>query len=165
MNNSGVQNYLNTLIFCVVAKTITVLVLGLLVFPAVRRYAMFLLTIEVGLVLIIFHAMWKISSYDKRMAKEAEQIRTSSMNAVSCPDYYTRGVDEENVNVICTNKYATPDGRLEYKFKTDASIDVIPIDDIFRKKTLEDACKLVVTDTDMYNSIPWTDIKSKCDVI
>ena len=127
---------------------------------------MFLLTIELGLVTIILYAMWKMSRYDKRMAKEAEQLRLSTMNVVSCPDFYTRGVDEENIGIVCTNDYTTPDGRFNYKFRTpDPSLDTLPIDTMFKKKTLEDACKMMLNDTDHYENIPWTDIKSKCDVI
>lgn len=165
MNNTGVQNYLNTLIFCVVAKTITILVLGLLVFESVRKYVMFLLTIELGLVVIVIYALYKMAKYDKRMAKEAQQIRLSAMTAVSCPDYFTRGVNEENDGNVCLNEYKTPDGRFIYKYKGDSKIDKIPIDSMFRKKTLEDACKMVMNDSAVYKSIPWTDLKSKCDVI
>lgn len=165
MAQTGVQNYLNTLIFCVVAKTISILVLGSLVFKQVRPYVMFLLTIELGLVVVIVYSMWKISSYEKRMAKAADEIRQSSLMAVSCPDYYTRDVDDEQVNNVCTNGYTTPDGTFTYKFVGDKAIDSIPIDNMFRKTILKDACKMVIHDTDVYSTIPWSDLKPKCDAI
>lgn len=166
--NYGVQNYLNTLIFCVVAKTITILVLGLLIFEPVRKYVMFLLTIELGLVVVIIYAMRKISSYNKRMAQDAEQLRLSTVNSVACPDFFTRGVGEEGYDIVCKNEYNSPDGKTQYRFiaGSQSTIDVIPVDEMFRKKTLEDACKMVNVDgSDAYASIPWTDLKSKCDII
>lgn len=180
--SSGIQNYLNTLIFCVVAKTITVLVLGLLVFKAVRKYVIFLLTIEVGLVFIVIYSMIKIARYDKRMSVEAEKIRLSSINSISCPDYYVRGPSEKDPSVtVCKNEYATPDQRSVYKFQFETStagesnidLNLIPIDDLFRKQTLEDACKLVSNSTietasgikSVYEQVPWTDLHPKCSII
>ena len=162
--NTGVQNYLNTLIFCVVAKTITVIVLGSLFLQAVRPYAVFLLTIELGLVTIVIWSLIKIRNYDKRMAKEAEDIINSAVNSVSCPEYYVRSVDEEDIGTVCLNGYLTPDEKYEYKFKGDASIDAIPIDEMFRKQTLEGACTIIDASPSL-NSIPWTDIRSKCAIL
>lgn len=88
---TGVENYLNTIIFCVVAKMITIIVLGLIILPQVRAYAIFLLTIELGLVTIIIWSLWKISRYEKRMAEELQKIRESSMTTLACPDFFERG--------------------------------------------------------------------------
>lgn len=162
--NTGVQNYLNTLIFCVVAKTVTVFVLGALFLHAVRPYAIFLLTIELGLVVIVIWSLIKIRNYDKRMAKEAEEIINSAVNSVSCPDYYVRSVDEEDIGTVCLNGYTTPDEKYEYKFKGDASIDAIHIDQMFLKQNLGGACAIVDANSSL-TSIPWTDIRSKCAIL
>lgn len=182
MADSGIHNYLNTLIFCVVAKTITVLVLGLLIVKSIRKYAIFLLTIEVGLVFIIIYSMVKIARYDKRMSKESEKLRLSSINSISCPDYYVRGPSTTDPSTtVCKNEYATPDQRTVYKFQFEPSVagsnnidmNEIPIDELFRKQTLEGACSLVSNSTvvtgtgikSVYEQVPWTDLHPKCSII
>lgn len=162
MGTTGVQNYLNTIIFCVIAKTVTVIVLAGLFFEPVRKYAVFLLTIEIGLVAIVLWALIKMKRYDEKMAKEAESIMNSAVKSLSCPDYYVRTVDSED-SIVCTNGYLTPDEKFEYAFKGDTSINSITIDEMFRNQTLEGACGIMnSSDNAQFAAIPWTDIKSKC---
>jgi hypothetical protein len=163
---SGVQNYLNTIIFCVVSKTLAVLILGLLVFEKVRQYAILLLTIEIGLATIIIWSVWKISRYDKRIAQEAEDMKKSILTSVACPDYYTRSTNADMSGSICTNTYVTPDQKFTYKFldsDKQQEIDSIDVDSLFHKKTVDDACSVLVSSEseDKY-PIPWTDLRSKC---
>ena len=176
-SSSGVQNYLNTIIFCVVAKAVGILVLGLILFPAVRPYATFFLTIELCLVIIIMWSIYKISKYDKRMAQEAEDIKNSAMTTVLCPDYYVREPNADMTGSICKNGYTTPDKRLTYRFLDDsktAQIDAIDIDTMFQKKTIDEACAMLsgggaasgsnVEGVAQFSAwpIPWTELRSKC---
>lgn len=166
----GIQNYLNTIIFCVVAKAISIIILGLLVFPAIRHYAIFLITVELGLVFIIIWSMVKISNYDKRMAKESEDIRKSALTSVSCPDYYVKESNADMTGSVCKNGYVTPDNRFEYKFirpeGNEHEIDTIDVDTMFLKKTVDDACTMISAAPGASGwPIPWTDLRSKCSDI
>lgn len=161
---SGVQNYVNTVIFCVVMKIISIIVLGLILLNKVSESTIyFLITIEIGIVVIVIIALAEISKYEKRLAEEAKNILNSKINVISCPDFYTRGTDGN-----CANKYVTADGKFEYTIRSGENI----ILSNYVNKDIETICKSFNNDAFVKNpngastqKIPWTDISSKCDII
>jgi hypothetical protein len=173
MGKSGVQNYLNTIIFCIVAKTITVFILAFLVNEKVRWFSFFLLTIEVGLIVVIITSLITIARYDKRMGKMANDLRTSVLTNIDCPDYYVRGISPTSSNVECRDGFTTPDNRFTYSFtnsnifpdRTDryASIRTIDLDANFNNKSFTTACDTLTGSNVGYSNISWTDLRSKCE--
>lgn len=153
--SKGMTNYLNTLIFSIIAKGITVLLLVLLLFKPVRKYAYLILTIEVCLVVIIAAALITISNYEKDKAKQNETLLRSKVEVTSCPDYFIKDVTGDGT--ICKNTYTTPDGRFTYTFGGKP----INLDTTFQNKTFEQSCA-VTTEGD-FKLFSWTDLKTKCD--
>lgn len=163
-NSYGVQNYLNTLIFCVVAKTVTVVLLSLMVFEKVRYFAFLLLTVELGLIIIIISALIVISSYNTKVTKMQESYGKSKFAALACPDYYMRNI--ENDETYCEDTYKTPDNKFIYKFSESMSTPEyrnyakkIPIDST---KTVDELCQKIATAPE-FKEFSWTSIKSKCN--
>lgn len=163
MNSYGVQNYLNTLIFCVIAKTVTVILLSLLVIEKVRYFTFMLLTIELGLIAIILSSLYVISSYNEKVTKLQEKYGKSKISMLSCPDYYVKTIDDGKT--YCQDIYKTPDNKYVYKFADSMSTNEyksyakkIPID---TDKTMDEICQNVTTSPE-YNELSWTSIKSKC---
>lgn len=160
-NNRGITNYLNTLIFCIIAKAVTVILLVMLLFHAVRKYAYLILTIEVCLVAIIIGALIVITKYEKRKAKQAEALLTQKIELTTCPDYFIKDVTPEGT--ICKNQYTTPDGKITYIFGN-TNTKPINVDATFANVTMDKACNIVQSEAD-FARFAWTDIKTKCDVM
>ena len=162
-NEGGVRNYLNTLIFCIVAKGVTVLLLIALFFEPVQMFAYFVITVEVFLIVIIVLSLISINKYEKQRRTAMENSLQRNVYIQSCPDYYVSKVDQEN-NIICNNVYDTPDGRFSYEIghNNPPNIKTIEINnEEYRKKkiTYEEKCNSLITD---YANIPWTDLKANC---
>jgi hypothetical protein len=160
-NSYGIQNYLNTLIFCVVAKIVTVILLSLLIIEKVRYFSFMLLTIEIGLIAIIVSALFVISRYNKKYQKMQNEFRKSKVSVLACPDYYVKTSQEGST--YCEDIYKTPDGKFIYKFSEDLPnyFARIPIESDFIKKTVEEVCQL--TNESNYANMSWSSLKSKCN--
>lgn len=163
MAKTGIQNYVNTVIFCVVMKIITIILLGLMVMGFVNdKILYFLITLEIGIVVIVIAALANISAYEKRIQKETKNVAQAKMTILSCPDYFT-----QTANNMCQNTYTTPDGRYTYTLK-DASN--LALNDYLNKPTSESCDKFTAAATSLTNGnlsykFPWTDMASKCDVL
>lgn len=158
--SGSVQNYINTLIFAIVAKAVTVLLLGLLFTDIGKMLAFFILTVEFGLVTIIVISLWQIYAHDKKRDKEVANLRKAKVNINQCPDYYTKMSDGKD-GVECDPVYRTPDGAFEYTFTTPK----FPLS-TFKGKTFTEVCDIVQKENPSdgidFTEIPWTDIKAKC---
>lgn len=159
MSSQGVQNYLNTLIFCVVAKAITIFILAFMVNEKVRYFAFFLLTVEVGLIIIIVAALIIISSYDKKMTEQKDKFNKSKFSAITCPDYYIQ-TSQDGLR-YCEDSYTTPDKKYTYIFNltSDGYLSKIPLETDFQSKNIEEICDKLQS----YSNLSWTSVKSKCN--
>ena len=165
------KSYLNTLIFTVVAEGISILIIGLLALEVVRPFSAFLMTLEIGLIFIIIWTLYAIKKYQDKMSKQFKHLRDTRVTNVSCPDYFTRKADEDG-NLICENKYTTPDGKFEYTFNNQKQIgkaagnmndiNEINMKDVFDEKKLQDICDNELSSSGIYKNIPWTGIKTSC---
>lgn len=158
--SANVQNYVNTIIFCVVMKIVSVLLLAVILMGWADRIVYFLVTIEVGIVIVVILALWNIRKYEKQLEEEAKNMLKSTLTNVICPDFHT--LDEET----CEGNYTTPNGRYTYQFiggKTSVTMSN------YQGKQLETIC--TTFHNDAYNvdegtyKYPWTDLSSKCDVV
>jgi len=161
MANTGVQNYLNTLIFCIVAKAVTVIMLVLLFTKVGKPLAYMILTLELGMVSVIIFALVQIRKYEKARAAQYEQFLRSAAQVTTCPDYYVREADVYDEST-CKNSYRTPDNKYEYIFQ----VPSFTIDKVFTNKmTYADACLRVTASNPTgpnFNQIAYTDLKDKC---
>lgn len=160
--NTGVQNYVNTLIFCLVAKGVSIAVLILLLLEWGQKYAYALITVEMMLIIIIIVSIYRVASYEKRIIKKREEMLLSTDTVGSCPDFYTRNF--ENNMTTCKNSYTTPDGRYTYTLGTDAlsSINLNYISNN-NQRTLQEVCDIIGnTKADYNTSVSWTSLKPRC---
>jgi hypothetical protein len=159
--NTGIQNYLNTLIFCIVANAVTIILLGVLFTDFGQTVAYLIITIEFGLITLIVVSLWQIYKYERDKKKELDDLKKAKVSINTCPDYYTRMVNEESRDVTCKNQYTTPDGNFEYTFATSE----FPVDKVFTNNVFSELCtrmKLDSTSGPNFNDTAWTDIKAKC---
>lgn len=165
------KNYLNTLMFTVVAEAISVLIIGLLAFEAISPYSAFLLTLEVGLIIVIIWTLYAIKRYQDKMNKQFKILQETKVFNVPCPDYFVRDSDDDG-NLLCKNGYTTPDRRITYTFFPDRNADkesdafrkisTIDMKNTFEDKSLQDVCKSQFKDDGDFVNIPWTSIKPNC---
>ncbi len=162
------QSYLNTLVFTVIAEGITVLVIGLLVIPFIRPYAPFLVTLEIGLIVVILWTLYAIHRYHRLMARQFRLLKNTRVMNVPCPDYYVRDADDDG-NLVCKNEYTAPNGRLKIKFmpngddqSANEAIDEIKINDVFQDRTLQDVCQKELSSEGVFAKIPWSSMKPNC---
>lgn len=155
---NNINNYLNTLIFCVISKMITILVLTFLLNEKVRYFSYLLLTVELGLVTIIVSALYVLVSYDKKMSKKQDEYNKNILSNLSCPDYYVQTID--NNNIICTNVYITPDNKFKYEFNA-GSNQTIQLESNFQKKSIEDICNDIQDSS--YSNVSWTTLRPRCN--
>ncbi len=161
IEQGGVTNYLNTLIFCIVAKAITICMLALLLFDWGKRLAYLILTIEVGLIAIVIYALWSISQYEKKVRKAREDMLKGDANITTCPDYFTKNVItnvDGTTSTVCESMYAAPDNRTTYNF----DIQNINMTNELSRKTLQEACTYVGDKKKNFQKVAWTDLKSRC---
>ena len=163
MASSGIQNYVNTVIFCVVMKIICILMLGAMLLGYINESIVyFLITLEIGIVAIVIAALWNISSYEKRLAKETKNLLNSKMTLLTCPDFHTQ--TDKN---MCVANYTTADGKFTYSFAgSNVSLGN------YLNKPIAEACQNMTKEVSFTDPgkatvylYPWTDLETKCDII
>lgn len=173
--------YLNTLIFCVVACAIIVTFLILMFAPGTSEFIFLLITIDIGLVIIVFYSLSRIINYEEKREETTELIRNNpskrdkqleDLKVMACPDYYSRSVRDGVV--YCKNGLDMFDPitlarqqTIQY-VKADATTtspnppvppSEINLTTLVEEKTVQSVCnKMVQT----YNMIPWVSVKAWC---
>ena len=192
-NNS--QTYVNTMVFAIVSGIVSVALLVALYFvESLNAYIFAIATIEIGLLLIIIFSLYSIIAYESNVRKAINNAGKNSIAANSCPDYYTMRFGANGVtDNTCRNTFSgkTPQG-LRYvmfyvpstKYESTGQGRAVrftgnPADGSIKIKSLEeipmtDACKIIQglpaeSDVDKKSannySIPWTDLRPKCESI
>ena len=164
MASTGVQNYVNTVIFCVVMKIVALIVLGLILMGYVGESVVyFLITIELGIVVIIIASLANIAAYEKRIANEAKNLAKAKMTLLTCPDFHT-----QTQNNMCLSNYTTPDGKYTYTYIGGSNVSLAD----YLNKPVNEACDMMNRDMTyldqskgMIYRYPWTDLSTKCDVL
>ena len=102
MATKNQSQYINTMVFCIVAGIISLMLLLLVLNSSdvVGAYTPLVITIEVGLIIIIIAAIWKIISYEHDVFVAAKNSYNARLNVTSCPDYWTQN------GLVCTNSYS-----------------------------------------------------------
>lgn len=148
--------YTGTLIFCIIAAVVSVVIICLFFFINVQPVKFMLLTIELILIIIIVHSILTIIFYEKSIKKYNEAAHDQEIINLGCPDYFTRRKD--GTTNLCENIYDTKKNMIVIGEDTIS----INISDMGKKTTYE-ACKEY--STQYANSLPWTDLKSSCETV
>ena len=155
------QQYVNTMVFCIIAGIISVMLLVLITTASerVRAYSPFIITIEVGLVLIIVAAVVRLIMYERTQLKSSKLGAQNRLSVNTCPDYWTR---TGNTCVNGFNSLANPSVTYQITGTADANKSemrtTLSLDD-YNNKTIQDACTHVAA----HVQAPWTDVRAVCD--
>jgi len=167
MADDSIKNYLNTLIFVIIAKACIVGLLVLLIFDFGWNMSFLILTIVIGLTVIVTVALVDIYVIDKKIRAAQVAMAIAKPILDICPDYFVRtlNTDQEsaaNGNVLCAPQYSGSDGRYSYDFSQafQGTMDLDAIKTPY--KTMNDMC---FGEQNNYKGISWTDLKGKCGVL
>lgn len=159
-----INNYLNTLIFCIIAKAVSVGLLVLLITDLGWDFVFLIMTVELGLIIIVIYSMYTIYKIDKKIKQAYEDSLKEKPKIETCPDFYVRDVvsDEtaNNGHTICKNVYTSGDNRYTYRFPYSDNIDLNAINT--SAKTITDVC---ANNQHTYDTISWTDFKARCGIL
>lgn len=101
MQNS-IINFINTLVFAIVASTVSVGILFMIVANVFPEYFLMMIIVEIGLVCLIFWALASIVNYDVKGKTAADAAAVGNLN-VSCPDYFKAVYDPTTGKIISCN--------------------------------------------------------------
>ena len=150
------SQYMNTMVFAVVAGVISLLLLLLIMRASdtVRQYSAFVITLEIGLVIIICTAVYRIISFERAQLAAQKAGFTTTMPVSTCPDYWTRGGGD-----VCVNTF-NADPRYSYRMTgVDANTAQVQIKlGDYDGRSIADVCSRVKANV----KAPWTDVKSVC---
>jgi hypothetical protein len=164
------SQYINTMVFAIVAGIISLMLL-LLVMNAnemVREYSPFIITFEVGLVIIIVIAIWRIIAYESKIKKDNANGVNQKLHVDSCPDYWTRfgnsciasqeipGTFGKTIRVLGPVVGPVPD--------ISAPVSTIKITD-YDNQSIATVCNKIrpTGNNNLTVRGPWTDVRSVCD--
>lgn len=152
-----ITNYLNTLIFVICIKGLSICLLVLLIFDIGQKYSYVILTLIVCLVILVIIALVKIYQFDQKM-KELQKAYTNAKPYLSgCPDYYTRVSDEQG-NTICKNSYKGADGKYTYTMNS-PDVNMSALVDPTVNKDMTSLC----TNLSKFSEYPWSEYKARCN--
>lgn len=155
MENNTVASYINTLIFCIVAKAVTLGLLVMLLFDMGWKYKWLILTIEICMILIVAITLYKVYAFQKAIDEAAKAAATSPPFVSTCPDYFVKRVDEDQ-NEICDNTYKG----VKFTNDNNAIIGSQNMTDMVRgKKSMNEFC---TASASQMNAFAWTDVKARC---
>ena len=154
--STSTNTYTGTLIFCIIATVITIVIIVLFFVINVEPVKYMLLTIEICLVIIIVHSIITIIMYERAAKKYQAGAVNAPIPDLACPDYFTRSLN--NGTTLCDSYYDTKKTYLTIGSQL-PQIDLSALN----KKTASDACKIY--NTDHMGKFPWTDIHAKCDSV
>jgi hypothetical protein len=159
---SALAENVNTLIFCIVAKAVTVGLLILLLFDIGKSFSYMILTLILGMMVIIFlslYGIYKKKKKEEKLKKEAVKAKPVLNN---CPDYFVKSTNEES-DIICKSVYPSIENEL-YRFTEVSTGPMVPDINLSRmissSKTMQEMCE-----KNKYENISWTDLKARCQVL
>ena len=161
--SDAISNYLNTLIFCIIAKAVTLLLLILLLFDIGMTFSYAIITVEIGLVAIIAYTLYKVYAFQAAIDAAAAAASTAPPFLNTCPDYFVRSIQPETGDQVCSSKYTTSDGKKTYEFTTGVGGAAIADQDMSAmmqgNKAMSTLCN---AQQNAVSGFSWTDLKSRC---
>jgi len=100
-------SYINTLIFTLIAGVISLALLCILLFPIGKKFLVFVVSVEIGILTIIAFCIYKIATNESYLRR----LRDSNnivVNFEQCGDYYVKNINQFGKEV-CTNNYVVTD--------------------------------------------------------
>lgn len=158
--------YRNVMVYAIVAAIVTVLLLlAVILFPRFKGYAVFVVTAEVFLVVMLLYLVIYANHVLTEFNRGFENRGRMKLKVDKCPDFFT-SKRLPGGEKVCVNGVSTPDTGYAFKFMGTASRPV-PQEvnlDLVDGKRLDYVCAVVnpsVQSSEFYN-IPWTSVRPKC---
>lgn len=155
------RQYVNTLIFTVIAGIVSLLLLAMLWYASetMKQFNALIITIEVGLTAIILLAIIRIIQYERAAYKQQNAGSGMLLDVSSCPDYWTRN------NRMCISYFQADDGEKTTYYMAQPStsttgtptLSTLNLDD-YNNRTIGDVCDKVSREV----KSPWTEVTSVC---
>ena len=144
-------NYINTIVFCVLASALSLLLLFVM-FNA-RDYMPYLLSCEIGLLVVVVYTVSKLlNTISDGTGEDASKPSTLDAKKVTtCPDYFTRDGD------TCRNQYSVDNKTYTYVGTGINSISLNAVTD--------EGSNLCADTTYTNTNIPWVDLQAACGII
>lgn len=184
-------SYYNTLIFTIIAGVVSLLLLAALFFDVLKKWKIFIITVEVGIFLIIGICIWQIFANEILLDKY-KKAKNFEIDFTQCPDYYVSRM--VNNATICSNEYVVEDEfrnkrimkiypadnpsknevyplpKLHLSNFTDSAKPSDKFDSAFIQtatdlKDTQAKCSAVLGQEDKYkafSNIPWVSVRSRC---
>jgi len=161
--NTTDRQYINLLVFAVVAGVVSVIIMVVTVTAGatdgVRRLTPAIVTIEVGLLLIIANAIYQAVKY---LNKKKDTTLDAKLHVSTCPDYWTLETQDEDGNRVCTNTFKDPlNPKIVYTI-TGTHADAAEVRHVrlaeYNDKTVREACAKSAAEV----RAPWTTIDAMC---
>lgn len=160
-NNKPINIYMNTLVFSIIALVFAAVMLTLLVGKSkyaefVRPYSAFIITVQVGLILIVIWALYRVWVYEKKLNDmyEGAFSKNRILRVSTCPDYWTLSEDGKGKRE-CTRNYDIGDGAYITMPGKVNKVDVTKYD----LKMAKDVCPIYKNEV----GSPWSSLKSECE--
>jgi hypothetical protein len=155
---SKVHLYMNTIVFSTVSAIVIFILLALMLrgqSSALKEYTPFIITLQVGLLIIVFYALYSVLVFESKLKKNHKELMSGKRrsNVLSCPDYWTLNEDGKGSRV-CERRYVIPGGFITMPGATNKvnmnEYDMKPMKDVCKKlpKTLKTS---------------WSSLKAECD--
>lgn len=183
-NDTARGLYINTMIFAIIAAIVSILLLVMVLFvPEVRVFTIGIATLEAGLIAVIVYSIVSIFEYEAMLKKKAKAGAKQLVTVDACPDYFANVMSPSSPNdVLCKNGYPSLDGRRRYFFvkqgcssgrlddkscsldpKQSTSADFsVPLAN-YKNREVQDLCKEINGIDGAFASVPWTDVKARCN--
>ena len=156
------SQYMNTMVFAVVAGIISLMLLLLIMRASdvVQQYSAFIITIEVGLVLIILVAIYRIIAFERRRSNAAKVGADMRLSVKSCPDYWTN-VDGN----MCINSFRVAGKPYSYRIVGDDSVSDAknPVQSLKLSDYDGQSVNFACNKANAKVRTPWTEVKPVCD--
>lgn len=154
-----ITSYINTLIFCIIAKAVTLIFLVMLLTDIGWEYKWFVLTVEICLVMIISYTLYKVYKFQKAIDDAAKAAAVAPPMVTTCPDYFVQNVDADG-NQICDNTYMTKNTSFKFTSGPNTPVPTQNMTEIIKdKKSMNEFC---TGQADNIQKFAWTDVKARC---
>jgi hypothetical protein len=100
-------SFINTLVFTIVASIFSLGLLVMVFFKFAKDYLVFIISVEVGIMIIIFYCIYKIFK-NERDIKKVKDANLFLVNFDECADYFVRKADDSG-KFYCSNDYVVTD--------------------------------------------------------
>jgi ABC-type multidrug transport system fused ATPase/permease subunit len=151
----NIENYLNTMIFIVIAKGITIALLLLLLFKLGQQMSYIIVSFQIGLLAIAIYAIVVIVKYNKRMNELKIEMGKEEAKLDTCPIYFKRHIVNDEVS--CENESTLGDNYTKISFPANVTLTNIT-SELKRAKTMDGLCANTT-----FPSYPWAEFKGKCN--